>query len=210
LSGLKPSARILDVACGAGYGSYMLSQALPNAQIVGGDYDHRAVEHAAKTYRASNLTYTHADMVTWRDENEPLGKFDAVVSFDTIEHLLHREISLLRISENLSEDGCLLLSTPCGHSVSRLNPGWEHHKIEYCFTDLYKLLVRFFGTVIYPQHPEFPGREVWDEINAGQIRYLNRMNPLICKSPISANVTVPIEAQLKPPAEHSPATAASG
>lgn len=49
LSNMNPG-RILDVACGAGYGSYLLARSLPECQVVGGDYDIRAVEHATENY----------------------------------------------------------------------------------------------------------------------------------------------------------------
>ncbi len=45
----KPS-KIVDIACGAGYGSMMLAQALPNTKVTGVDYDDRAVKDAKYTY----------------------------------------------------------------------------------------------------------------------------------------------------------------
>lgn len=175
--------RVLDIACGAGYGSFMMAQALPSAEITGCDYDARAVDYAKNAYSAPNLRFFQADMVTWRKGDEPLSTYDAITSFDTIEHLLHREIALLRLAENLHDDGVLLLSTPCGRSANRLNPGWEHHKIEYSFYDLYQLLSRFFAKVVPPHHPEFEESSVWQLINDGALRYVNIMNPVICLQP---------------------------
>jgi cyclopropane fatty-acyl-phospholipid synthase-like methyltransferase len=190
-------ATVLDIACGAGYGSAMLSTALPDAIVTGGDYDERAVEYARNHYAAPNLAFKQADLVRWTSgENELLGRFDAIVSFDTIEHLLHREIALIKIADNLSDNGALLISTPCAHRSTRLNPGWEHHKIEYSFADLYKFLSRFFTTVIYPQHDDFLAKDIWLEINSEKIRYLNRMNPLICRGPIRS--AIPPEDSLLP------------
>jgi 2-polyprenyl-3-methyl-5-hydroxy-6-metoxy-1,4-benzoquinol methylase len=185
---------VLDIACGAGYGSFMLSRALPKAKITGGDYDERAVKYCALHYQGTTLRYTKADIVNWTDGEKPLGQFDAIVSFDTIEHLLHREIALLRMAENLSPDGVILFSTPCAKGTNVLNPGWEHHKLEYSYRDLYKTLARYFGEVVYPQHPDFPHAPVWDEINAGEMRYLMRMNPLMLRKPLVVNF--PREAKL--------------
>jgi SAM-dependent methyltransferase len=183
LGSQKPK-RVLDVACGSGYGSYMLATTLPEATVIGADYDQRAIDLARASYAANNLRYVMADVTQWASDQDTLGAFDVVVSFDTIEHLLHREIALLRICENLSDDGCLLLSTPCGRIVTQLNPAWEHHKIEYSGTDLYKFLRRFFKQVVPPDDGLFPDAGFWANLNRDKLRYLNRMNPLFCRNPI--------------------------
>ena len=92
----------------------MLAQALPGCTIVGGDYDKRALKYAGKHYQADNLQYQQADIVTWKrkDGTLPLGKYDVVISFDTIEHLLFRDIAFISLTENMNDDGMLLLSTP--------------------------------------------------------------------------------------------------
>lgn len=186
---LEPLAprRILDVACGAGYGSYLLAERLGQSTVLGVDYDRRAVEFARASYSRPRLAFARGNLVTWEledGEGGPLGLHDAILSFDTIEHLLHREIALLRIAENLADGGCFLISTPC-YEVTRLGPAWEHHKIEYGFGDLRKLLQRFFGTVRIPEDGSLPGLDYWnDVINRDKPRYLNRMNPVYCADPI--------------------------
>ncbi len=114
-----------------------------------------------------------------------IGQCDVIVSFDTLEHLLHREIALMRMADNLSDDGWLLFSTPCGRDETKLYPSWEHHKVEYSHTDLFYFLSRFFKLIIQPQDDTFPAKHFWSEtINATSTLYLNRMNPVICVSPI--------------------------
>jgi len=178
--------RILDVACGAGYGAKMYADACPGSEVIGVDYDKRAVKWAREHYAAPNLSYRVGDMVTWSyDDGSPMQEFDAVSSFDTIEHLLHREIALIQLAEHVAVDGVLLFSTPCGHGVTRLNPEWEHHKIEYSHVDLRNLMQRFFGTILAPDDGTLPDLSFWtDVINAGTPRYLNRFNPIACLDPI--------------------------
>src|SRR5687767_13674188 len=48
---------VLDVACGAGYGSFLLAEALPGHTVVGGDYDPRAVAQAKARYSGDNLEF---------------------------------------------------------------------------------------------------------------------------------------------------------
>jgi 2-polyprenyl-3-methyl-5-hydroxy-6-metoxy-1,4-benzoquinol methylase len=181
--------RVLDVACGAGYGSGMIARACPDSSVLGADYDTRAVAYAAQHERAPNLDFAPGNMVTWEmtatdGSTRPLGRFDAIISFDTIEHLLHREIALLRIADNLGDDGVLLLSTPCAHPSALLNPGWEHHKIEYSYLDLVPLMRRFFREVAAPDDPAFPNRAFWTRLNTPESLYPNLGNPLVCRGPI--------------------------
>ncbi len=188
LTDLGPRS-VLDIACGAGYGTHLLGDALPNARLVGCDYDGSAIDLAQSRYELPNVRYTLGNMTTWEGESNgrlaSLGQWDAIVSFDTIEHLLHREIALMRLADNLIEDGTLLLSTPCGHPASLLNPEWEHHKIEYGHCDLVALLKRFFSTVLLPEEQTLPHLEFWtDEINRDHVIYLNLANPIVCRNPI--------------------------
>lgn len=188
LSKLPPGS-VLDVACGSGYGSAILAEALPEFSVTGGDYDPRAVEYAAKTYGGfNNLTYALVDVVTWKDPQSGKGlpNFDYIVSFDTIEHLLHREIALINFSERLNSNGLFLLSTPCGKAENLLNPGWEHHKIEYSYRHLYNLMRRFFNTVMIPDNGDLPELSFWtDVINGQRQEYLLRGNPMACAKPIA-------------------------
>jgi len=177
---------VLDVACGAGYGSFMLAEHLPGAEIVGADYDERAVEEANRTYQRPNLRFTRGDIVAWKDaQGEPLGRFDAVVSFDTLEHIAHRDIALLRIAENLTRGGVLALSTPCTHEENLLSPPWKPHKIEYSHRDLKALLRRFFFAVLSDDEGTLPNAEFWaTAVNKDHLRYATLANPLLCLGPI--------------------------
>lgn len=181
--------KVLDMACGAGYGSYILAGFLPEAQVTGADYDPRAVELARNTYRRPNLRFVQGDMVSWttavRERNEHLGTYDAMVCFDTIEHVVHRDIALLRIVENLTEHGVLALSTPCAYPETVLRPEWRCHQLEYAHHDLKNLLRRFFAEILAPEDNTLPYMEYWrDVVNKDKPRYLNLANPLVCVRPI--------------------------
>jgi len=131
---------ILDVACGAGYGSYLIAKKFQHIHVIGVDYDHEAIRYAQQNYSLSNLEFKFGDATRWK---ETIGKnrFDCIISFDTIEHINHREIMMQNLVEHLNNDGFLLLSTPSGSINSNLNPAWEHHKIEYSFLRLRAQLI---------------------------------------------------------------------
>ena len=75
---------VLDLACGAGYGSSYLYQ--KGAKIVvGGDYSSLAIEHAKAHYaQQDGLFFIRFDatQLPFKDE-----VFDVIASFETIEHL---------------------------------------------------------------------------------------------------------------------------
>ena len=85
---LDAGYKVLDAACGCGYGSYILAQ-LPGVEVHGLDYDQGAIDYAEAHYlrsvssHGSASTFEVADLDAW----EP-GSVDAVVSFETIEHLV--------------------------------------------------------------------------------------------------------------------------
>jgi hypothetical protein len=98
---------------------------------------------------------------------------------------MHRELALTNFAEFMSPSGTLLFSTPCGREDNVLNPGWEHHKIEYSFRYLYNLMRRFFGEVLVPDNGTLPALDFWtDVVNKGEQRYLLRYNPMCCRRPI--------------------------
>jgi SAM-dependent methyltransferase len=183
LAGLDDVHDVLDVACGSGYGSHMIAVNVPHLRVTGADYDEDAVAAARSRYEAPNLSFRVGDVVRWDDT---LGErtFDCVVSFDTIEHIEHREIMMQNVVEHLDPDGQLILSTPVkGKPV--LNPGWEHHKIEYSPRSLWDFLRRYFGEVLTPEEGTLPEAEIIDDLNEGdRVVYLLRMNPVVCRKPL--------------------------
>ena len=182
-----PPGAILDAGCGAGYGAFVLARSLPGHTIVGGDTDSRAIEFARQKYGTlPNLEFVHFDIESWRiGEDKRAPSFAHILAFDTLEQVAHRDIALVNMAESLNRDGMLLLSTPC-KSENLLHPSWEHHRIEYSAAYLQNLLRRFFGTVLVPQHVDFPHASFWtDVVNRGETRYLLRANPLVCRDPLA-------------------------
>ncbi len=178
-----PAGSLLDLATGSGYGAYELATRLPSARVVGVDYDTAAVEQARSRYARRNLEFRTGDATRW---GETIGSeaFDVIVSFDMVEHVVHREIMMESLVRHLAPGGALLMSTPCGQLENDLKPLWSHHRIEYSSASLYDFLRRYFGVIVRPDGPGFPHRDVFDLLAEGPVDYFLKMNPVICREPI--------------------------
>ncbi len=101
--------RVLDAACGEGYGSALLASAA--ASVVGIDLSAEAVAHASERYAGEhgNLRFVTASVASIP---LPDASFDVIVSFETIEHMTEHEAFLREIDRLLAPDGMLIISSP--------------------------------------------------------------------------------------------------
>ena len=76
------NAGVLDAASGCGYGSYILSKVART--VLGIDRSKNVIEFAQKHWIAPNISYRQFDL---NSDLISLGKFDVIVSLETIEHL---------------------------------------------------------------------------------------------------------------------------
>ena len=100
--------RVLDLACGVGYGSYILSQA-HERQVTGIDLDPGAIGYGQAHYQRSGLRLIVGDALRWRNEAAP---FDTIVSFETIEHLPDPAGFVAHVATLLKPGGRFLVSAP--------------------------------------------------------------------------------------------------
>jgi ubiquinone/menaquinone biosynthesis C-methylase UbiE len=102
------ACRILDAACGTGYGSFLLADCGARS-VTGIDSNRRRISFATRTFRAENLAFEVADC---EDLHFPAQSFDLVVSSNTLEHLRRPDRFLLQASRLLSEQGQLVVAVP--------------------------------------------------------------------------------------------------
>lgn len=135
---------VLDAACGEGYGSAML--ATEAASVTGVDLSAEAIAHARARYGdRPRLSFVESDAT-----NLPFADaaFDAVVSFETLEHLEAQDTLLAGFRRVLKPDGVLLISSPDKRVYSD-QAGYrnEFHVKELYKPELIELLGRHFKTL---------------------------------------------------------------
>ncbi len=131
---LAPGSRVLDLACGAGYGTAML--AVHGCVTTGVDCDPRTVSIACEAFPAGAFQGAAPRELPFADAS-----FDAVVSFETIEHVLDGERFLLELRRVLRPGGRLIASTP--NVAYTAHPDFHLH--EYRPAEFFGLVERVFG-----------------------------------------------------------------
>lgn len=127
------SGRVLDVACGTGYGAALLSE---RCETTGIDNSPEAVRHARSSVPSARFLLHGLPSIPLPDAS-----FDAVVSFETVEHIPDDRAFLTEVRRVLRPDGLLLLSTPNKDVTSPDGPPANpFHVREYLIHDLTRLV----------------------------------------------------------------------
>jgi ubiquinone/menaquinone biosynthesis C-methylase UbiE len=123
--------RVLDVGCGAGYGSAELANTA--ATVTGIDISADAIAYATEHYTRPNLIYQKAGAAQLPF---PDASFDLVVAFEVIEHLTDWEHLIAEARRVLSPGGQFVVSTPnkAYYAETRQQSGpnpYHEHEFEY-------------------------------------------------------------------------------
>lgn len=101
--------RVLDCACGTGYGTRLLREAGGAVFVVGVDIDHKAIKYACKKHKLAATAFicSSGDRLAL-----PNASVDVVISFETIEHVQNDVALVKEFHRVLEPDGVLIISTP--------------------------------------------------------------------------------------------------
>lgn len=102
--------RVLDAACGEGYGSRLLAN-WGASEVVGVDISAEAIASAQQHFASDNVKFIQNDAETLQRHFEP-HSFDLIVSFETIEHVQDPELFLRNIRDLLKPGGVVAISCP--------------------------------------------------------------------------------------------------
>ncbi|HEU4470471.1 MAG TPA: class I SAM-dependent methyltransferase [Flavisolibacter sp.] len=78
--------KVLDFACGCGYGSHLLSTNPEVSKVVGVDKDEESIAWAKKEFETAKCEFRCVDVLDLHE------KFDTLISLETIEHFENNDI----------------------------------------------------------------------------------------------------------------------
>ncbi len=128
--------RILDAACGVGYGSQILARA-GAAEVVGLDLDEGAIQYAEAHFAHPCVRFKKADVQRLGELGSP---FDAVISFETIEHLAEPAVFVRNVRNVLKSGGLFVCSTPNKEFADKGGEPNPYHVSEMTFAEFLTLI----------------------------------------------------------------------
>lgn len=149
LNYLQPNWICLDASCGSGYGSEILSSKV--AKVIGIDISDHAIEYAKKNHSHPNIKFMRGDL------NQPLEfpdqYFDAVISFETLEHIANQILMIKEFHRVLKSNGLLIISTPNRTVSEKAKIKNPFHTHELSESEFLEMLRQFFQiNELYGQH----------------------------------------------------------
>lgn len=128
--------RLLDIACGVGYGTRFLSDRVQGLELaLGVDNSKQAIDYARRRYGNTQTQFTCADALGFHD----MMGFDTIVSLETIEHLDDPRAFLAHVLKLLRPGGIFIGSAPTTLTTD-VNP---HHRHDFTRSSLRRLLCGF-------------------------------------------------------------------
>ncbi len=149
--------KVLDVACGEGYGSKILSETAES--VLGIDISKEAVDNAKAAYQSGNLKFSVLDALCLENLEQ---SFDLVTAFEMIEHIEMQDEFLSQVRKVLKKDGIFMVSTPDKfvheHEWHTHN---EFHVKELYFYEFKELLERHFRYCSFYGQRIYRASEIW-------------------------------------------------
>lgn len=191
--------RVLDIACGEGYGTRALAEAGATS-VIGVDVSEEACAHARQRYGV-DARWGNAENIPLPDRS-----IDVVVSFETIEHISRPEAFLDECARVLVPGGQLIVSTPNG-SISNQTPHNPFHCSDMDEQEFNASLTHRFSEVnMYTQSPESAAwwslrswaarQSVWTKMR-GVWRLRSLLCPHICRASGAGHRLAPVKAVLE-------------
>ena len=134
---------VVDVSSGEGYGSATLANVARS--VIGVEIDFELVAHAQEAYRAKNLRFLQGSALDLPLDNASV---DAVVSFETLEHVRDHARFLAEVRRVLRVGGIFIVSTPDRAVYSARGEHFnEYHLLELTEPEFESLLRMDFAQV---------------------------------------------------------------
>ncbi len=107
---LRKTDHVLDIACGTGFGSHLLADYVTQGEVIGGDVSQETLDqNNAKFSDIKHLRFEYTDATDLQYDDD---YFDAITSFETLEHVPEDGKMMQELRRVLKPNGVLVLSTP--------------------------------------------------------------------------------------------------
>ena len=169
--------RVLDLASGEGYGSYLLAKTAKS--VVGIDIDNNSIKHARNKYIKQNLEFRVGSITEIPIDGERL--FDVAICFEALEHIGDHQKLLSEVKRLLTPEGVFIVSTP-NKTVYSDEPQFNNpfHVHELYFDEFRKLFEKYFKNVKFLGQRIYCNSNIWP-VFAGEdtkvVEYVVDKNP---------------------------------
>ncbi len=138
--------RVLDIACGEGYGSWLLARAGATS-VHGIDVADDAVAQARATFSDPHITFATGQGETLA-ETFPEDSFDLVVSIETIEHVQDPVRFLEAIRRVATPDAVIILTCPNDHWYYPPHESNPYHRRKFTLAEFQALTQGVLGNTV--------------------------------------------------------------
>lgn len=166
--------RVLDAACGTGFGAVMLASAGARS-VTGVDLDLRTLSSEASTTQRARMRFIVGDVASLPISGNSI---DVVVSFETLEHVTTPADCVAEFWRVLSPGGTLILSTPNAFFYPGGHSGNPYHVHEFTPQELLDLLLEKFIRVDLGTQRVRPGFGPVPFLLNGQLRGLRSVEAI--------------------------------
>lgn len=134
---------VLDAACGTGYGTKTLKDGGAK-EVTGVDIDEESIIFARSKYPKNRFIVSDVSRLPFEDKS-----FDAIVSFETIEHIPNYQMFINEAFRVLKNNGSLIISSP-NRTITSPNkslkekPDNKFHITEFTLDEFQNLLSKKF------------------------------------------------------------------
>ncbi len=139
---LTKQKTVLDIGCGSGYGSYILSTLGEAKKVYALDISESSILYAKNKYAQKKIDFQIDNAETLLTIHNK--KIDIAISFELIEHLYNQEKFLSQVRRVLKEGGIFFVSTPNKFTYEKDNP---FHVKEFYPIEFSRLLKKFFKNI---------------------------------------------------------------
>lgn len=141
---LVKDKKVLDIACGEGYGSYLLKRAGAK-EVVGVDVSTAAINRARQSLDSEGIQFVLSDAIGMH-QHYPDEYFDVVVSCETIEHVENPDAYLQSLKKLAKKNALFIITCPNDYwyypEIHQSNP---YHLRKYRFKEFQQLATSVLG-----------------------------------------------------------------